>query len=93
MTNATPDVVFIHGLWIHSTAWQPWMDLFAEKGYSSIAPGWFGDKATVAETRDDPSGLDGVGIVTRSAVSSRRSFLRTTSFAALSRSTLRRSRA
>jgi pimeloyl-ACP methyl ester carboxylesterase len=62
MTNATPDVVFIHGLWIHSTAWQPWMDLFAEKGYSSIAPGWPGDKATVAETRDDPSGLDGVGI-------------------------------
>ncbi|WP_062388970.1 alpha/beta hydrolase [Demequina iriomotensis] len=56
------DVVFIHGLWIHATAWQPWQELFAQHGYTSIAPGWPGDKDTVAKTREDPSALDGVGI-------------------------------
>ncbi|WP_062291961.1 alpha/beta hydrolase [Demequina phytophila] len=56
------DVVFVHGLWIHATAWQPWQELFAEHGYTSTAPGWPGDKDTVAETREDPSGLDRVGI-------------------------------
>lgn len=62
MSNTAPDVVFIHGLWIHSSSWRPWQDRFAELGYTSIAPGWPGDHETVAETRDDPSGLDGVGI-------------------------------
>jgi pimeloyl-ACP methyl ester carboxylesterase len=54
--------VFIHGLWIHSAAWQPWIDYFATRGYSSIAPGWPGDLDTVESTRADPSGMDDVGI-------------------------------
>lgn len=63
MTDAThPPIVFIHGLWIHSSAWQPWIDFFAEAGYTGTAPGWPGDLDTVAATRADPSGLDGVGI-------------------------------
>ena len=41
-TNKTP-VIFIHGLWIHSSAWQPWLDLFAAHGYPVSAPGWPGD--------------------------------------------------
>lgn len=61
MSSQTP-VVFIHGLWIHSTAWQPWQDLFTEAGYETSAPGWPGDKATVAETRSNLAGLAGVGI-------------------------------
>lgn len=55
-------VVFIHGLWIHSSAWQPWQDLFREAGYEPSAPGWPGDKATVAETRANAAGLADVGI-------------------------------
>ncbi|WP_062464842.1 alpha/beta hydrolase [Demequina soli] len=62
MPSTTPDIVFIHGLWIHATAWEPWQTLFEEHGYASTAPGWPGDKDTVAATREDPSGLDGVGI-------------------------------
>jgi pimeloyl-ACP methyl ester carboxylesterase len=58
---STP-VVFIHGLWIHPTAWQPWQALFSEAGYETSAPGWPGDKATVAETRNNLAGLAGVGI-------------------------------
>lgn len=59
--NKTP-VVFIHGLWIHSSAWQPWLDLFASHGYPVSAPGWPGDADTVEETRANADALDDVGI-------------------------------
>ena len=55
-------VLFIHGLWIHSSAWRPWQDLFEEAGYATSAPGWPGDGPTVEETRNHPETLDGVGI-------------------------------
>ena len=44
-------VIFIHGLWIHSAAWQPWLELFESCGYTASAPGWPGDAPTVVETR------------------------------------------
>jgi pimeloyl-ACP methyl ester carboxylesterase len=50
---ATP-VVFIHGLWLHATSWQPWIDLFTESGYAPIAPGWPNEPPTVAEARAEP---------------------------------------
>ena len=55
-------VVFIHGLWIHSRAWAPWIELFASNGYAPSAPGWPGDADTVEATRANPDALDGVGI-------------------------------
>jgi pimeloyl-ACP methyl ester carboxylesterase len=55
-------VIFIHGLWIHSTAWHPWMELFAEHGYRVSAPGWPGDAPTVEETRANPDALNDVDI-------------------------------
>ena len=30
MTSTKGPVVFIHGLWLHASSWQPWQDLFAE---------------------------------------------------------------
>jgi pimeloyl-ACP methyl ester carboxylesterase len=60
----TNPVIFIHGLWIHSSAWAPWLELFAEKGYAVSAPGWPGDGPTVAETRANPTALDDIGIAT-----------------------------
>ncbi|SDS38936.1 Pimeloyl-ACP methyl ester carboxylesterase [Friedmanniella luteola] len=56
-------VLFIHGLWIHSAAWQPWQDLFEAAGHPTSAPGWPGDGPSVQATRDDPSALDGIGIL------------------------------
>ncbi|MEZ0050835.1 pimeloyl-ACP methyl ester carboxylesterase [Mycobacterium sp. MAA66] len=47
MTTKPNAVVFIHGRWIHAGAWQPWMDLFAERGYAVSAPGWPGDPKPV----------------------------------------------
>ncbi|HEX5143536.1 MAG TPA: alpha/beta fold hydrolase [Mycobacterium sp.] len=62
MSTKTNPVIFIHGLWIHASAWQPWLDLFAEHGYAVSAPGWPGDAETVEQTRADAGALDNVGI-------------------------------
>jgi non-heme chloroperoxidase len=35
-------VVFIHGLWLHSTGWQFWADRFREAGYDPVTPEWPG---------------------------------------------------
>ncbi|WP_231954225.1 alpha/beta hydrolase [Actinoplanes derwentensis] len=58
---STP-VIFIHGLWLHASSWQPWIDLFADRGYHAVAPGWPGDAETVAQTRANPDALAGHGI-------------------------------
>ncbi len=55
-------VLFIHGLWLHATSWQPWEELFAERGYAPSAPGWPGEPATVAEARDNPEAIADHGI-------------------------------
>ena len=62
MTDTRPTVVFIHGLWLHSASWQPWIDLFTEHGYSCSAPGWPGEPDTVDAARAQPDALAGVGI-------------------------------
>ncbi|MBB2947138.1 pimeloyl-ACP methyl ester carboxylesterase [Actinoplanes lutulentus] len=58
----TTPVVFIHGLWLHASSWQPWSDLFAERGYDPIAPGWPGEPETVAAARSNPEAVAGFGI-------------------------------
>lgn len=61
MTAPIP-VYFIHGLWLHSTSWQPWVDLFRQEGYEPSAPGWPGDPDTVAEARANPESIADHGI-------------------------------
>ncbi len=61
MSESVP-VVFIHGLWIHSTAWQRWLELYRSAGYAPIAPGWPGDAATVQQTRENAAALANKGI-------------------------------
>jgi non-heme chloroperoxidase len=55
-------VVFVHGLWMHATSWGPWVELFNERGYASVAPGWPGDSETVEATRANPGALNNRGI-------------------------------
>jgi pimeloyl-ACP methyl ester carboxylesterase len=62
MTGTKTPVVFIHGLWLHSSSWQPWQELFAEAGYESSAPGWPGDADTVEGTRAAPDSVANHGI-------------------------------
>jgi len=47
-------VVFIHGLWLLPSSWEPWAGLFAEAGYAPVSPGWPDDPDTVAEALADP---------------------------------------
>ena len=49
-TTATP-VVFIHGLWLLPSSWEPWAKLFEEAGYVAVTPGWPDDPQTVEEQR------------------------------------------
>jgi pimeloyl-ACP methyl ester carboxylesterase len=62
MSEHRPPVVFIHGLWIHATSWQPWVELFDQHGYRSHAPGWPGVRPTVAEARQHPDDIADHGI-------------------------------
>lgn len=52
-SDLTP-VVFVHGLWLLSSSWQAWRDLFEDNGYITLAPGWPDDPDTVAEAREHP---------------------------------------
>ncbi|MEO6116738.1 MAG: alpha/beta hydrolase [Pseudolysinimonas sp.] len=57
-SGKTP-VVFIHGLWLLSSSWQPWRELFEAEGYATIAPSWPDDPATVEESLKDPDTFAG----------------------------------
>ena len=59
MAQGGTPVVFIHGLWLHASSWQPWVDRFQGAGYAPVAPGWPGDSDTVAETRSHAERLPG----------------------------------
>src|ERR1700681_3416520 len=47
-------VVFVHGLWLLSSSWQRWRDLFEAHGYTTLAPGWPDDPASVGEAYANP---------------------------------------
>jgi non-heme chloroperoxidase len=47
-------VLFLHGLWLLSNSWEPWRDLFEDNGFTTLAPGWPDDPATVVEAREHP---------------------------------------
>src|SRR5437868_2596382 len=54
MDEKRSPVVFIHGLWLHSRSWQPWIDLFNSKGYEAVTADWPGDSKTVEDARKHP---------------------------------------
>jgi pimeloyl-ACP methyl ester carboxylesterase len=62
MSGTKPPVVFIHGLWLHATSWEPWLARFAEAGYQASAPGWPGVAGTVDAARADPHSIADHGI-------------------------------
>ena len=62
MSGSGVPVVFIHGLWLHSTSWQPWADRFRQAGYDPVTPEWPGVPDTVKEARERPDTQAGVGI-------------------------------
>jgi hypothetical protein len=62
MNTTRPPVVFIHGLWLHASSWDPWVELFAKEGYAPVAPGWPGVPETVKLARAYPDRIADHGI-------------------------------
>lgn len=57
-SGKTP-VVFVHGLWLLSSSWRAWRDLFEEQGYATLAPGWPDDPDTVEQAKLNPDAFAG----------------------------------
>jgi pimeloyl-ACP methyl ester carboxylesterase len=53
VSGRTP-VIFIHGLWLLPSSWDPWRQRFDEAGYATLTPSWPDDPETVAEARANP---------------------------------------
>ncbi len=47
-------VVFIHGLWLLPSSWDPWARVFEEAGYAPLTPSWPDDPDTVEQARANP---------------------------------------
>jgi len=62
MSDTKRPVVFIHGLWLHASSWQPWVELFDQAGYAATAPGWPGDGESVEASRANPDAIADHGI-------------------------------
>src|SRR5206468_8453837 len=60
-TSKNP-IVFVHGLWLHAESWNPWVQLFREKGYQATAASWPGDAETTEATRKNAGALAGFGV-------------------------------
>src|SRR4029077_1499726 len=50
-------VVFIHGLWLLPSSWEPWAGLFEQAGYVALTPSWPDDPETVEVARANPEVL------------------------------------
>ena len=57
-SGRTP-VVFVHGLWLLASSWDPWREMFNEAGYTTVAPGWPDDPETVEEAKSKPDAFAG----------------------------------
>lgn len=62
MADSGTPVVFIHGLWLSASSWQPWVDLFRENGYAPVAREWPGTPDSPEEARTHPDRIPASGI-------------------------------
>jgi non-heme chloroperoxidase len=61
VSTATP-VVFVHGLWLLPSSWDPWAKRFEEAGFVALTPGWPDDPESVAEAKEHPEVLAGKSV-------------------------------
>ena len=60
-SGLTP-VVFVHGLWLLDSSWDPWAEFFAKAGYAPVTPGWPNDPESVEAARAEPGVFAGKGV-------------------------------
>lgn len=61
-TSKKPVIVFVHGLWLHSSSWEMWAEYFRAQGYDTITINWPGESATVDKARQNPDRMANIGI-------------------------------
>lgn len=76
---ATKTIVFIHGMFTNSQAWDQWQTYFQEKGYKTYAPDWPGHQLSPAEMRKQHPDSDLGQLTLEEVVDSYRKFLDTLS--------------
>ena len=47
-------VVFVHGLWLLPSSWDPWARLFENQGYAVLTPDWPDDPRHVDDANKHP---------------------------------------
>jgi pimeloyl-ACP methyl ester carboxylesterase len=57
-------IVLIHGLFLTHSSWEKWVEHYAARGFTVLAPGWPGLDGTVEELRNDPAPLAKLDIKT-----------------------------
>jgi len=55
MPDEADTIVLIHGLWMTSESWEPWVDRYRAAGYDVVNESWPGMDLPVAALRQDPS--------------------------------------
>jgi non-heme chloroperoxidase len=60
-STATP-VVFVHGLWLLPSSWEPWAKHFEDNGFVALSPGWPDDPETVEEAKAKPDAVAGTSV-------------------------------
>ena len=60
--SSRPPIVLIHGLWMTALSWEHWVERYQRRGFEVIARSWPGLDRDVAAVRQDPAGLDDLGI-------------------------------
>src|SRR4051812_49460117 len=61
--TAKPPIVLIHGLWMTPLSWEHWVERYSARGHEVLAPAWPGLDREPKALREDPSGLEHLGVV------------------------------
>jgi pimeloyl-ACP methyl ester carboxylesterase len=61
-SGAPNTVVLIHGLWMTPLSWEKWEAHYRQRGFTVVNRGWPGLERDIAELRNDPQTVAGLGI-------------------------------
>jgi pimeloyl-ACP methyl ester carboxylesterase len=62
VNTSQKNIVLIHSLWMTPPSWGRWVRYYEAKGHFVFAWSWRGLERDIAELRDDPSSIAGLGI-------------------------------
>lgn len=57
-----PPIMFVHGLWLAASSWDPWRARFGAAGFHTVAPTWPGEAPSITDTRAHAADQAGKGI-------------------------------